>query len=147
MDGKRQRALRLGADAALPADAPDLVEQAHAALGGPVDVVFDCVAREQSMAQATGLVAKGGHIVVVGVGAAGTTAVRLDLVQDREIRIEGTLMYTGEDYRTAMSLIASGAVDTAEIVTATFPLEDAAKAFAASVDPAHVKVLVTVDGP
>jgi threonine dehydrogenase-like Zn-dependent dehydrogenase len=110
-------------------------------------VVFDCVAREQSMAQATDLVTKGGTIIVVGVGAAGSTPVRLDLVQDRELRIEGTLMYTGDDYRTAMSLITSGAVDTAEIVTATYPLEDAAKAFAASVDPEQVKVLVTVDAP
>ncbi|GGK79972.1 zinc-dependent alcohol dehydrogenase [Streptomyces flaveus] len=145
MDGKRDRALRLGADTALPADAPDLVEQVHAALGGPVDVVFDCVAREQSMAQATGLVAKGGHIVVVGVGDAGPTPIRLDLVQDREIRIEGTLMYTAEDYRTAISLISSGAVDTDEVVTATYGLEDAGKAFAASLQPEHVKVLVTLE--
>lgn len=145
MDGKRDRALRLGADTALPADAPDLVEQVHAALGGPVDVVFDCVAREQSMAQATGLVAKGGHIVVVGVGAGGPTPIRLDLVQDREIRIEGTLMYTAEDYRTAISLISSGAVDTDEVVTATYGLEDAGKAFAASLQPEHVKVLVTLE--
>ncbi|QLH20092.1 zinc-binding dehydrogenase [Streptomyces sp. Rer75] len=147
LEGKRKRALRLGADAALPADAPALVAQANAALGGPADVIFDCVAREQSMAQATDLVAKGGHIVVVGVGAAGTTPIRLDLIQDRELRIEGTLMYTDEDYRTAMSLIASGTVDTGEIVTATYALEDAAEAFAASTDPQHVKVLVTVDGP
>ncbi|MCL8010074.1 zinc-binding dehydrogenase [Streptomyces sp. AS02] len=146
MADKRERALRLGADAALPADAPDLVERAHAALGGPADVVLDCVAREQSMAQATDLVAKGGPVVVVGVGAAGPTPVRLDLVQDREIRVEGTLMYTGEDCRTAMSLIASGGVDTAEPVTSTYPLEDAAEAFAASVDPEQVKVLVTMDG-
>ncbi|MFF4508089.1 hypothetical protein [Streptomyces sp. NPDC001401] len=46
-------------------------------------------------------------------------------------------------YVTAMALIGSGAVDTAEIVTATYPLEDAAKAFTASVDPEQV----TVDGP
>ncbi|MEU8913981.1 alcohol dehydrogenase catalytic domain-containing protein [Streptomyces nigrescens] len=147
LPGKRERALRLGADTALPADAPDLVAQAHAALGGSADVVFDCVAREQSMAQATGLVAKGGHVVVVGVGAAGATPIRLDLVQDREIRIEGTLMYTSDDYRAAMSLIASGAVGPADFVTATYTLEDAAKAFAASLDPEQVKVLVTVDGP
>ncbi|WP_245685571.1 zinc-dependent alcohol dehydrogenase [Streptomyces yerevanensis] len=145
MDGKRERALRLGADTALPADAPDLVEQVHAALGGPVDVVFDCVAREQSMAQATGLVAKGGHIVVVGVGAGGPTPIRLDLVQDREIRIEGTLMYTAEDYRTAISLISSGTIDVDEVVTATYGLEDAGKAFAASLQPEHVKVLVTLE--
>lgn len=147
LESKRTRALRLGADDALPAGAPDLAGRAHAALGGPADVVFDCVARGQSMAQATDLVAKGGHIVVVGVGAAGPTPVRLDLVQDREIRIEGTLMYTAEDYRTAMHLLTSGAVDTAEIVTAAYPLEEAARAFSASLDLEQVKVLVTVDGP
>ncbi|WP_142212687.1 zinc-binding dehydrogenase [Streptomyces sp. SLBN-118] len=147
LQGKRDRALRLGADGALHADARDLVAQAHAALGGPPDVVFDCVTREHSMAQAIGLVAKGGQIVVVGVGAAGTTPIRLDLVQDREIRIEGTLMYTAADYRTAMSLIASGAVDTDELVTASYGLDDAAKAFTASADPEQVKVLVTVNGP
>ncbi|MFI1031359.1 zinc-binding dehydrogenase [Streptomyces sp. NPDC020951] len=144
LDTKRDRAVRLGADAGLPADAADLTAQAHVALGGPADVVFDCVAREQSMAQAIDLVAKGGQIIVVGVGAPGTTPIRLDLVQDREIRIEGTLMYTADDYRTAMSLITSGAIATDDIVTATFPLEDAGKAFAASLDPEHVKVLVTM---
>ncbi|MFF3373914.1 zinc-binding dehydrogenase [Streptomyces sp. NPDC002680] len=143
LDTKRDRAVRLGADAGLPADAADLTAQADAALGGPADVVFDCVAREQSMAQAIDLVAKGGQIIVVGVGAPGTTPIRLDLVQDREIRIEGTLMYTADDYRTAMSLITSGAVNTDDIVTATFPLEEAGKAFAASLDPEQVKVLVT----
>jgi L-iditol 2-dehydrogenase len=147
LPGKRDRALRLGADAALPADAPDLADRVREALGGPVDVIFDCVARERSMAQATDLVTKGGRIIVVGVGAAGTTPVRLDLVQDREIRIEGTLMYTADDYRTAIALIAAGAVDTDEIVTGTFPLEEAAKAFAASISPEHVKVLVTVEAP
>ncbi|MFC4508559.1 MULTISPECIES: zinc-dependent alcohol dehydrogenase [Streptomyces] len=147
LDTKRDRAVRLGADAGLPADAADLAALADAALGGPADVVFDCVAREQSMAQAIDLVAKGGQIIVVGVGAPGTTPIRLDLVQDREIRIEGTLMYTADDYRTAMSLITSGAIATDDIVTATFPLEDAGKAFAASLDPEHVKVLVTMTAP
>ncbi|MET8249530.1 alcohol dehydrogenase catalytic domain-containing protein [Streptomyces sp. NPDC005202] len=144
LDTKRDRAVRLGASAALRADAADLTTQAHAVLEGPADVVFDCVAREQSMAQAIDLVGKGGQIIVVGVGAPGTTPIRLDLVQDREIRIEGTLMYTADDYRTAMSLITSGAIDTNDIITATYPLEEAGKAFATSLDPQHVKVLVTM---
>lgn len=144
---KRERALRLGADGALPADAAGLAAEAHAVLDGPADVVFDCVAREQSMAQAVDLVAKGGRIIVVGVGAPGPTPIRLDLVQDREIRVEGTLMYTADDYRTALGLITSGAIDTDEIITATYPLEDAGKAFAASLAPEHVKVLITVATP
>lgn len=147
LDSKRERALRLGADVVLPADAPDLAAQAHEALGGPADVVFDCVAREQSMAQAIDIVTKGGLVMVVGVGAAGGTRIRLDLVQDRELRIEGALMYVADDYRTALSLIGSGAVDVNEIVTATYPLERAADAFAASRDPEQVKILVTVSAP
>jgi L-iditol 2-dehydrogenase len=142
--GKRERAVRLGADAALPADASDLLTRAHEALDGPADVVFDCVARERSMAQAIDMVAKGGLVVVVGVGAPGGTPIRLDLVQDREIRIEGALMYVAEDFRAAFTLIASGAVDVRELVTATYPLEEADRAFAASRDPEQVKVLVTV---
>ncbi|MEV6162008.1 alcohol dehydrogenase catalytic domain-containing protein [Streptomyces sp. NPDC052052] len=147
LETKRERAVRLGADSALPADAADLVAQAHAVLDGPADVVFDCVAREQSMAQAIDLVAKGGRVIVVGVGAPGPTPIRLDLVQDREIRIEGTLMYTSDDYRTALDLIASGSIGTDAIITATYPLEDAAQAFAASLQPEHVKVLITVTAP
>ncbi|NJP67847.1 zinc-dependent alcohol dehydrogenase [Streptomyces spiramenti] len=143
---KRDRARRLGADAVLPADGEDLPARVADALGGPADVVFDCVARASSIGQAVDSVAKGGHVVVVGVGAPGPTPVRLDLVQDRELRIEGTLMYTADDYRRAMEIIGSGAVDAAEIVTATFPLAEAAAAFAAASDPAHVKVLVTGGG-
>ncbi|MFE4214905.1 zinc-binding dehydrogenase [Streptomyces sp. NPDC056844] len=144
LENKRRRAVRLGADDAFPADASDLAARAHAVLDGPADVVFDCVAREQSMAQAIDVVAKGGRIIVVGVGAPGPTPIRLDLVQDREIRVEGTLMYTADDYRTALGLIASGVIDTDAIITATYPLQDAGKAFAASLQPEHVKVLVTV---
>ncbi|MFE9053546.1 zinc-dependent alcohol dehydrogenase [Streptomyces mutabilis] len=147
LESKRERAVRLGADGAVRADAARPADEVRGILDGPADVVFDCVAREQSMAQAIDLVAKGGRIIVVGVGAPGPTPIRLDLVQDREIRIEGTLMYTADDYRSAVDLIASGAIATDAIVTATYPLEDAGKAFAASLDPEHGKVLITVAGP
>ncbi|MER5631741.1 zinc-dependent alcohol dehydrogenase [Streptomyces nitrosporeus] len=144
---KRERALKLGADGAFSAGATGLADEARGVLGGPADVVFDCVAREQSMAQAVDLVTKGGRIIVVGVGSPEPTPVRLDLVQDREILVEGTLMYTAEDYRTALGLIASGAIATDEIITASFPLEEAGKAFAAALEPEHVKVLITVAAP
>ncbi|MER6123101.1 alcohol dehydrogenase catalytic domain-containing protein [Streptomyces sp. NPDC001795] len=141
---KRARALRLGADAVFPADSPDLVTAAHDALEGAADVVFDCVSRESSLPQAVDLVTKGGLVVVVGVGLPGTTPVRIDLIQDREIRLAGSLMYVAEDFAQAMSLIGSGGVDVDELVTATFPFHEADKAFAASCDPEQVKVLITV---
>ncbi|MFI0822401.1 hypothetical protein ACH4TX_43050 [Streptomyces sp. NPDC021098] len=54
-----------------------------------------------------------------------------------------SLMYTADDYRAALSLIPSGAANTDGIITATYPLEEAGWAFAASVDPEQVKVIVT----
>lgn len=141
---KRNRAIGFGASAAFPADEPDLPSRCRDSLGGPADVVFDCVARESSMAVATDLVDKGGTIVVVGV-AAGPTRIRLDLLQDKEIRVLGSLMYVRRDMLDALALLASGAVRASQLVTASFPLDDAARAFAAAREPGQVKVLITVD--
>jgi L-iditol 2-dehydrogenase len=143
MGEKLDRARRLGADEVLLANAPDLVERAAVVLDG-ADVVFDCVARESSMAQAVELVAKGGTVVVVGV-AAGPTVVPLHVVQDREIRLLGSLMYVREDVEQAIELLASGAVAAGELVTAIFPVDRAAEAFAAAADPQQVKVLVSLE--
>lgn len=142
LPSKRERALRLGADAALAADDPDLVTSARTALGGPADVVLDCVSSAGSVAQAVDLVDKGGTVMVVGI-ASGVTSVPLHLVQDREIALVGSLMYVHEDVERAVELLAGGAVDAEALVTAVFPLERAAEAFAAARDPEHLKVLVT----
>lgn len=141
--GKLERARRLHADAAIAADAPDFLSTAQQALGGPADVVFDCVAGEASMNQAVQLVDKGGTVVVVGVPA-GAVPIRLDLIQDREIDVRGALMYTGGDVRHAIALVHAGAVTAADLVTATFPLDQAKQAFTAAADPHQVKVLITV---
>lgn len=142
--GKLDRARRLGADDALDARDPVLAARARAALGGQApDVVFDCVATAGSMAQAVELVDKGGVVVVVGV-AAGPVTVGLHLVQDRELSVLGSLMYVGQDVRRAIELLGSGALAADDLVTAVFPLERAAEAFAATAAPEQVKVLVSV---
>jgi L-iditol 2-dehydrogenase len=140
---KLERARRLGADAALAADDPDLVEKAGQVLDR-ADIVFDCVASANTMAQAIELVDKGGTVMVVGI-AAGPTTIPLHLVQDREISVVGSLMYTRDDVERAIGLLASGAVAARDLITSIFPLERAAEAFAASSDPQQVKVLVSID--
>ena len=59
------------------------------------------------------------------------TTVPLHLVLDREIFVTGSLMYTGADMRRAIELLDGGVVAANDLVTATFPLEAAAEAFAA----------------
>ena len=137
LEAKRELALRHGAELAVaPADA---VRSIRGALPWRPDVVFDCVATAASVAQACALASKGGTVVVVGVPR-GPVEVPLHLVQDHELRLQGTAMYVLEDVERAIALIASGEVPAAELVTAEYPLEAAAEAFAAAASGAAVKV-------
>jgi 2-desacetyl-2-hydroxyethyl bacteriochlorophyllide A dehydrogenase len=139
---KRALALSLGADAAFDARDPDLVGAIRSRLGGPADLVFDCVAIQATMDQAIGLAERGGTVVVEGVPEHDVT-LPLAIIQDREIRIQGTAMYTREDMMSAMSLIADGTVDVGSLVTKTLPLDQAAQAFAAADAGNDVKVHMT----
>jgi threonine dehydrogenase-like Zn-dependent dehydrogenase len=60
--------------------------------------------------------------------------------QDREIRIQDSAMHVAHDVERAIELIANGTVDGNRIVTATFPLEPAAEAFAAARSGTNLKV-------
>jgi 2-desacetyl-2-hydroxyethyl bacteriochlorophyllide A dehydrogenase len=141
--GKRARAAALGADATIDAGTPDVVGQVRRALGGSADIVFDCVAVQSSMDQAIAMADKGGTVVVVGVPA-GPVTVPLPIVQDHQIRIQGSATYLPEDFRESAELLRAGAVKAADFVTATRPLAQVAEAFALASSGNHVKVLVTV---
>ncbi|WP_099021031.1 zinc-dependent alcohol dehydrogenase [Mycolicibacterium palauense] len=145
LESKRARAERLGAAGTFDPAAADAIGTARRALGGPAAVVFDCVSRESSVAQAVELVDKGGAVMVVGV-ADGAVPVPLGLIQDRELALIGSLMYVRRDFTAAADLLASGSVPVDEIISAAFDLRDSADAFTASSDPENVKILVTV-GP
>ena len=139
---KRERALALGADTAVDARAPDVAGQVRQALGGSADVVFDCVAIQSSMDQAIAMADKGGTVVVVGVPAREVT-IPLPIVQDHQIRIQGSATYLPPDYRESAGLLGRGDVRTADFVTATRPLAQVAEAFELAASGQHVKVLIT----
>ncbi|MCV7279538.1 zinc-binding dehydrogenase [Mycolicibacterium flavescens] len=140
---KRDRAVRLGADAALDAAAADVVTQARDALGESADVVFDCVAVESTVRSAVAIASKGGTVVVVGVPT-GDVSIPLATIQDHQIRIQGSATYLPRDYAESIRLLAEGAVDVDEIVTAQVPLARVADAYALSSGGEHVKVLVGI---
>ncbi len=144
LDAKRERALALGADAAVDAAAADAVPQILDALGESADVVFDCVAITPTVNQAIHLADKGGTVVIVGVPTKDVT-VPLPLIQDHQIRIQGSATYLPQDYAEAITLLQSGAVAAATMITATRPLVDVATAFEESHRGDHVKVLVVID--
>jgi 2-desacetyl-2-hydroxyethyl bacteriochlorophyllide A dehydrogenase len=141
VSSKRARALRLGASFCCDPGEADPVLAIRDALGGRPDVVFDCVASQASTDQSIRLAEKGGRIVVVGV-ASGDVKIPLPIIQDREIRIEGSAMYVKQDVLQAIELMRDGKVPTKELVTATLPLAEAREAFALARSGDSVKVHV-----
>jgi 2-desacetyl-2-hydroxyethyl bacteriochlorophyllide A dehydrogenase len=140
---KRARAAALGADATIDASTPDVAGQVRQALGGSADIVFDCVSVQSSIDQAIAIGDKGGTVMVVGVPARDVT-VPLPIVQDHQIRLQGSATYLPEDYQESAGLLGRGAVKTADFVTGTRPLAQVAEAFDLASSGDHLKVLVTV---
>jgi threonine dehydrogenase-like Zn-dependent dehydrogenase len=67
------------------------------------------------------------------------------MIQDHQIRIQGSATYLGEDYDESIRLLQAGAVRESEIVTAVYGLNDAAHAFAQTASGEHIKVLITAN--
>jgi 2-desacetyl-2-hydroxyethyl bacteriochlorophyllide A dehydrogenase len=141
---KRETALTLGADAVFDAQLGDFARAVRGRLGGSADVVVDCVAKQGSLDSAVQLAVKGGTVVLLG-GARRPVTVDLPVVQEFQIRIQGSTTYVREDFSRAVELLRSGAVDENLLVSARFPLSEAAAAFDAAMTPNPIKVLVGPD--
>lgn len=134
LDEKRRHiATRLGFETV-----PALAPQAF-------DLVFECVGVEGSMRSAIHACRKGATVVIMGVFGK-EVAVPMGLVQDWELRLLGSLMYVGDDYREAIRLLEQGSIKIDAIITHRFPLSNAVAAFAKALErDAVLKVLLEVD--
>lgn len=139
---KRTFAETLGADATVDARAEDFAEQVRSALGETADVVFDCVSIQSTVDAGLAVLAKAGKLVTVGIPTRPVT-IPLAQVQDAQQSILGAATYVAEDYRIATEIIARGAVDTDVMVSAKYPFDRAAEAFAAASTGEQVKVVIT----
>ncbi len=86
------------------------------------DAILECVGAEETVSQAISLARKGTDIVIVGVFGE-KPRVDIGLVQDKELRLIGTLMYKAEDYLTAIALIQSGKILLQPLMTKHFPFQ------------------------
>ena len=140
---KRALAERAGADATVDAADPDAAIKVREALGESADAVFDCVATQPTVDAAFAMVDNGSVVVIVGVPGSPIT-VNVPKLQDRQITLQGAATYLAEDYRRAMEILGSGAVDAESIVTKEYPLEQASEAFTAALSGDQVKVLIRI---
>jgi len=111
---------------------------------GP-DVVFECVGLDVTTNMAIENARKGSEVVILGVPPAEST-IKLIYVQDRELKITGSLMYVMEDYLIAMELLKKNAVDFEKLITDIYPFEKLPEAFeyAQTNKSKAIKVLIKV---
>lgn len=144
LESKRERALRLGATAAVDPASVQATDEVLEALGGRAHVVLDAVGNEATIRAAVrSLLVRGGRLMVVGVPA-GPVMVDLELVQDNEIEIIGNLMFVREDMMSALEILRARPFPIDEIISAIFDVEATDEAFLAADDPESVKVLVRI---
>jgi L-iditol 2-dehydrogenase len=122
-DWRLQLAARCGLEGGVNPGKVDLGAEVRRRFGdGKADLILECVGVQPTIAQAVSIARKGTDIVVVGVFG-DKPAVDLGLVQDRELRLIGTLMYQEPDWREAIRLAAEKKVSLEPLVTDRFPFE------------------------
>ncbi|HNS50196.1 MAG TPA: alcohol dehydrogenase catalytic domain-containing protein [Anaerolineae bacterium] len=124
----------------------DSVEEAvQQTLGGErPEVAFECVGKAVPLNTCIRSVGRGGDVVVVGVYE-DDPRTQMILVQDKEITLKGSLMYTWDDYYTAVDLIARRQVELKPLQTHHFPFEAWGEAYRLLMSRPDEAVKVLID--
>jgi 2-desacetyl-2-hydroxyethyl bacteriochlorophyllide A dehydrogenase len=141
-------ATRVEAASALGAEALNGSEGTAAALAGAlgedgeIDLVFECSGASAAAEAALEHVRAGGTIVVLALYDDPITLDPTALVQ-REIRLQGSIAYTSDDFREAVRLLSTGAAQAGPLVTHRKPLDRIGEAFSVQLQKEEsIKVLV-----
>lgn len=141
-------AREMGADETIDVSGAAMPEKVFGLTSGKgVDVVFEAVGRDQTVASAIDSARKGGTVVLIGNI---TPEVRLPLqkVVSRQIRLQGTAASSGE-YPEAIELMRTGAIRVKPLITTVAPLEDGPQWFERlhRGEPNLMKVVLTPSDP
>jgi threonine dehydrogenase-like Zn-dependent dehydrogenase len=102
----------------------------NAALGGPPDVVFECVGVTGQLAQATHLVRPRGTVVLLGNCMVPDTIVPA-LAMMKQVRIQGSMVYSVGEFETVADVLNAGRVDPRVMVTDTIGYAELPETFEA----------------
>lgn len=83
------------------------------------DIIFECAGIQDTISQAITIARKGTDIIIVGVYGE-KPIVDMGLVQDRELKIIGTLMYQKDDFINAIELAGASKFHLKELITDRF---------------------------
>ncbi|MCZ7619867.1 MAG: alcohol dehydrogenase catalytic domain-containing protein [Myxococcota bacterium] len=127
--GALRRAEQAGADVTLDASTGNVRKAIRqAAGGGGPEVVIEYAGRKASVELAMASVARGGRVIVGGVGMESPELGPLVSFVGREIGVLGSMGYTRAELERVVELTATGKLDLSGSITARYPLARAAEA-------------------
>jgi 2-desacetyl-2-hydroxyethyl bacteriochlorophyllide A dehydrogenase len=140
---KRAMAHRLGVRHTFPPpEATEAVRQLTNGRGA--DVVVESSGSADAFRQTSSLAAPGGTVLLFGTIAPNADDVPAYEWYYKELDVVSSRAARSRDYARAIELAAADMVDLAPMVTSTYPLTDAVKAFAACGQAGELKVVLDV---
>ncbi|KAG7877802.1 hypothetical protein KL905_001068 [Ogataea polymorpha] len=106
-------------------------------------VAMDATGNQYCIANAIRLLEKKGRYVQVGMGRQTMDGFPIAEVAERELLITGVFRYTVDDYKIAVSLIASSKVNVKPLITHRFKFEDVKKAYDFSKEGKSIKIMIS----
>jgi L-iditol 2-dehydrogenase len=146
-EGRRKRAIDLGADHVIDPNQEDFAEKVNAITDERgAEAIFDAVGKVPILENAINALSKAGRLHVYARVYPKGTNISIDpnIFHDKEIVLTGTMSQSREDFMQASEMIARGAIDVRPLISATFPMEKIVEAFQASTDPKNYRVVVTM---
>lgn len=137
----RKAALASGADAVLDPDSEDDPVRAIRRLARGATLALECVGRSETVELGLSVLAAGGRLVVVGVGAARPSLPPLARFIGAELSVHGSFGSTPAEIETVLDLIERGRLDVTRSVQREVSLGDAATIFAEAGSPARTVIL------
>jgi threonine 3-dehydrogenase len=121
----------MGADLALDATAPDVLERVSAATGGDgVEVVLEMSGAQPALDQGLRAVTRGGRVSLLGIFSDDVRVDLSELVIQKGVRMHGIYgrrIY--DSWERTQALLRSGSLDVTPIITHRFDLADWEKGF------------------
>jgi 2-desacetyl-2-hydroxyethyl bacteriochlorophyllide A dehydrogenase len=126
---------------ATPDAAADLVAEATAGRGA--DLVVESVGTERTVSQSIELAGHGGDVLIFGTATKGSEGLPYYQLYLKELTLYNPRAAGSGDYDTGIALTAAGRLRLEPLVTARYPIDDAAAAFAA-IGGGNLKVVLDV---
>jgi len=144
VSAKLDRAEARGVDWTVDATAGGLPDRVAAHTDGEgVDAVIEASGAEPAIRSTTGVVRRGGTVVLVGLAEDGEIPLDTHDVVNRELDVHGSFRFRNT-YSAAVDLLADGAVDVEGIIDFERPLDEVRAAFEQTADPDVVKGMIVV---